>query len=741
MNDERIEEILNVLANEEVPADVHQIAEQTSRDFSRTIMQPRQPRQHFVLELIMKSQITKLAAAAAIVIAVLIGLNIIPTSKHGVAWGELVEHVQRIGTVMYRMTATMKGLPGLPEAQSIDIEMTARMAYDVGFRIDTRTYVGNQEIKTNSYILFEEGPDKGTIITVIPQEKKYIKMQLTEELLAKMEQDNGDPRTMLAEMMKYEYTKLGRDTINGIKVEGIEVTDPNMSLKGGGMFDEFSAQLWCDVETDLPVRMTMRGSTTNGEVVIDMVIDNFDWDVPIDVTELQPNIPEDYELLADTEFGGGKDAEDIAETLGFFAEFADGKYPSSLTGMTVVKEFADALRVKLAGQPSDDGPSKEAMEKIVKLQTMGMTYASMVQDGNDPAYYGDTVTAEFPHAVLMRWKIAEDAYTVIFGDLSIGEATAEELAKLESAPLNTEPKAIKPQPADGTIGTPLAGIKLTWIAGAYVTEHKVYFGTNSDQLPLLAELSDACVVEAPALEQQTTYYWRGDEVQPDGSVVTGDVWSFNTGGLVAWWKLDDGSGSTAADSSGNGLAGALAGDPTWVDGIVGGALMFDGDGDYINVGKNPAFDITNQITVAAWIKVASFEGEWQNIIAKGDTSWRLQRYKDKNTLEFACTGVTVPGTNWSNILGAVDVNDGQWHHIVGTYDGSQICLYVDGKLDVSSNSIGGSIKINDQPVYIGENSEAPQRFWNGLIDDVRVYSYGLSADEVAAISESVLQQE
>jgi beta-galactosidase len=80
----------------------------------------------------------------------------------------------------------------------------------------------------------------------------------------------------------------------------------------------------------------------------------------------------------------------------------------------------------------------------------------------------------------------------------------------------------------------------------------------------------------------------------------------------------------------------------------------------------------------------------------------------------------------------VNVNDGRWHHAAGTYNGSQICLYVDGKLDVSLTA-SGTIKINDHPIYIGENSERPDRFWNGLIDDVRLYSYALTADEVAAI--------
>jgi hypothetical protein len=730
MNRENIEEILKSIGSEDVPAEVRKIAQETSRDFSEPLMRPRQ---HVFLEYIMKSQITKLAAAAVIVIAVLIGLSIIPTGPSGVVWADVVKHVEGIKTVAYHMRATMKGLAEMATDKPINIEMQAKFAYDYGFRIDSCMHVENRKITTNTYVLFDEG----AIVTVVPQEKKYAKLKLTNDILKKMEKENGDPRTMLREMMKNEYTKLGFKTINDTEVEGIEVTDPAM---GGGMFDEIVVQLWCDVETDLPVLMTMKGSAKNGEVLMDMVMDNYEWDAEFDTAELEPNIPDDYELLVDTEFGVGKDGKDFVEALEFFAEFADGKYPSTLTGMSVMKEFTDVLQVKFASDPpSDDGPSEEIMENIVKLQSIGMTYAMMVKDGNDPAYYGDKVTTEFPHAVLMRWKIADDTYRVIFGDLTIEDASSEELAELEALPLNLKSFAINPEPSDGTVGTSLEGMKLSWIPGAYATGHRVYFGTTSDELVLLAEVTEPNYTELPALERETTYYWRVDEVQSDGSVVTGDIWSFNTGGLVAWWKLDDGTGDVATDSAGSGHDGTLVGDTTWADGKIGAALVFDGNDDYIEIGKDPDFDITNQITVAAWIKGNAFDREWQTVISKGDSSWRLQRNQNKGSLEFACTGVVVPGTRWSNILGTVDVNDGQWHHIAGTYDGSQVCLYVDGTLDVSSNSIGGSIKITDQPVLIGENAEKPKRFWNGLIDDVRVYSYALSTADIEDLCEDTFK--
>ena len=331
--------------------------------------------------------------------------------------------------------------------------------------------------------------------------------------------------------------------------------------------------------------------------------------------------------------------------------------------------------------------------------------------------------------------MSDDTYRIIFGDLSIGDVSAEELAELEAVPLNLNSQPIKPEPADGTEGTALTGQKLRWMPGVDAVEHKVYFGTSSDELPLLTTTSGADFDQVPALKRDTTYYWRVDAVLAGGEVTEGELWSLSTGSLVAWWKLDDSSGDLAVDSGPNHIDGATLGDPSWTDGVLGGALQFDGDGDYIDLSNHTDFDLTGQITVSAWIKVDAFDKDWQTIIAKGDSSWRLQRNRGNDALEFSCTGLPVPGSNYGSIYGKTNVNDGQWHHALGTYDGSRISLYVDGRQDVSAD-VKGSIKTNDQSVYIGENAEKPGRFWNGLIDDVRIYSYALSADEVKTLASS-----
>jgi hypothetical protein len=684
-----------------------------------------------IRRIVMNKPLIKLAVAAVIIVAVSIGLNIFLGG--GVALAEVLDKVRDIKTVFYKSKADIKGLPGVPSGQIAHITSEVKLSYDKGVHINSQIQLPRRTIERETYILF----DKRVLYALMPAEKSYIEMTLTDELMEEMDSQGGDPVKLLEAMAGCEHTDLGHDTIDGIKVWGIEATDPVLGTKLGstlssGMFDSIVVRLWVDVETKLPVRLTAKGSSKNGEIAMDLVIDEFKWDIAIDPAEFEPVIPDDYELIGQTTWDVGNEGKDIVEVLEFFAGYADGRYPSSLSTMTVAREIVGPLRRKLGPSLSSEGLPREMLDKLTKLERVGQMYAVLENDGKNPAYYGDKVTAEFPHAVLLRWKISDDMYRVVFGDLSIRDVASDDLAQLEAVPLNSQSKAIKPQRTSGLIGTQIEDLELSWMSGANATGHKVYMGTSADELTLLAEMNDSTSTVVPALERGVIYYWRVDEVQPDGSVVTGDVWSFSPGGLVGFWKLNEGSASTAADSSGNNPHGTIAGDPAWVAGPTGYALKFDGDGDYVDLGNDPSLNITNQITVAAWINVDTFDCEWQAIITKGDGSWRLQRNGTQGSIEFACTGAFVPNALVGSLFGTANVNDGRWHHITGTYDGSTICLYVDGELDVSSEA-DGLIEVNDYNLFIGANAEKSNRNFKGSIDDVRVYSYALSAEEVQAI--------
>jgi len=195
--------------------------------------------------------------------------------------------------------------------------------------------------------------------------------------------------------------------------------------------------------------------------------------------------------------------------------------------------------------------------------------------------------------------------------------------------------------------------------------------------------------------------------------------------LVGWWKLDEGSGTIAYDSSIYGNDGTLVGDPQWVTGRIDGAADFDGDGDYIDCGPDPNFE-PDSITVAAWVNIRTIPTAWMSVVAKGEYSWRLSTVATHPSFFFGINHWEIPG---SSILSTSGVEANEWHHISATYDGATMRLYHDGVLN---NSLASAVGIGtaETNLLIGTNPQAISRYWDGLIDDVRIYKRALTQEEI-----------
>ncbi len=202
--------------------------------------------------------------------------------------------------------------------------------------------------------------------------------------------------------------------------------------------------------------------------------------------------------------------------------------------------------------------------------------------------------------------------------------------------------------------------------------------------------------------------------------------------LVAHYEFE------AVGDFSNSLAGGAAGQPQgdaqviWDGGRGSYVLSLDGEGDYVSFEDGWMGIVGNAITVAAWIQTDAL-ASYDTVAALG-YAWRLFGGTNGNMI-FHCSDTAPTG---SMATGAVNVNDGQWHHVAGMYDGTKYTLYVDGTLDASMDATG---KINTGGSYIGcigahykKNDERdPRRFFDGLIDDVRIYNKALSAGEVQQI--------
>ena len=724
MKPKDIEEILNKLGAEDVPADARQIAREMSEDFSETLMKPKR---YILMEYIMKSPITKLAAAAVLIIAVLLVIDNIGTTS--VALADVLEKVKQVPVFMYRMKMKVTGdmIPNRPGTE-MEQEATIIISKDLGIKMEmtmTDPNSGEQTIQ-QMYVL----PEEKAMFMIIPQQKKYVRMEITDELLTRMKKQSNDPREMIEQISNSKYTELGRSVIEGVTVEGFETTDP--AVYGGAMGDTISIRLWVDIQTWLPVLVEM--DIELGEnMKIQGVIYDYQWDIQVDESEFVPVIPDDFEPLVPGGMKMPEMTEEAAiEGLRLFEEFT-GKYPEDISMMTLMQQVsklrdsqspaAEQFRQKLEQAESDEERIAAIMDLTQPVQSIGLFYMMLVQDKKDPAYYGDKVTPEFPHAVLMRWKTEQGSYRVIFGDLTVEEVTADELAELEAAPLNIKPTAIRPQPADGAPVAFFDDVQLGWMPGAYVNEHKVYFGTSVDQMLLLAEVADSCSVMAPTLEKATTYYWRVDDVQPDGSVTAGDVWSFDTGRLVGFWKFD----GDAVDSSGSENHGTIIGEPNLVTGQIDSALQFDGIDD--SVRTDYAADLPTW-TLALWVKSPAAPSSK----AAGGPVHRESNFQinwDHTSADFrGATGLRVADKWYAAGFSELEANP--WYHLAATYDGENLKAYKNGVLITDNPDPSGPPDKESATLKFAKHANYGDHF-KGTIDDVCLYSYDLSADEVAAI--------
>lgn len=198
--------------------------------------------------------------------------------------------------------------------------------------------------------------------------------------------------------------------------------------------------------------------------------------------------------------------------------------------------------------------------------------------------------------------------------------------------------------------------------------------------------------------------------------------------LIAWWKCDHMEGGKIDDSSDNNFSGTLVGNPKCTAGKTGEALEFDGVDDYVDCGNDAKFDITGQITLSAWVKTNdACKDKHVPYLIKGENTYGLKHHENNN-IEFFIYNDT-----WYPVRFPVDSSfNGVWHHLAGTYDGTQLKLYVDGELKSTSDHFG-PIGVSQSNVNIGRNSDMADRLYSGAIDDVRIYNYALSENDVAAI--------
>lgn len=200
---------------------------------------------------------------------------------------------------------------------------------------------------------------------------------------------------------------------------------------------------------------------------------------------------------------------------------------------------------------------------------------------------------------------------------------------------------------------------------------------------------------------------------------------------VGIWLLDEGSGETFKDASGNGNNGTIKGKSIkWAKGKFGNALEFAGiNSEYAMIEDAPTLDL-EAFTLMAWVNSPKVTGKWQIVASKENRNPTARNYGlflniNSGVVHYSFTNAN----NWRSYDAKTVVTDGQWHHIAATYDRKTFILHVDGAVDAQT-SISDKPDVHDNAIYIGGCPLDGSYAMTGLIDEIAVFKRALTLDEI-----------
>ncbi len=445
----------------------------------------------------------------------------------------------------------------------------------------------------------------------------------------------------------------------------------------------------------------------------------------------------------------GQDAFDGAETGDYFGGNID--YVTLYDSVLSAEEVANLAAPPTAWSPIPVDGATHAATSVDLSWTPGINAAShnvYLSDNLDSVIAGaeDTLKGSPTISQITVGDLAPDTtYYWRVDDLEADGATIH-TGDIWSfwVPPQT---AYDPIPVDGAQFTGPA-VTLSWTAGLGATTHTVYIGDNFDDVNNAVDglPQTETTYDAGLLDKGKVYYWRVDEF--DGTEThKGNLWSFETPpsipitdpNLVGWWKFDGEAFDLGyvIDYSGYDHHGTPVGDLQLVAGYDGGALEFDGDGDYINIDgfkgilANEA-GVQQPLTVTAWVN--STDSGDRTIVSWGTSTSGIR-------IDFRLfSGRLRVEHGAGNRQGDTNLIDGEWHHVAltmvegATISYPEVILWLDGKDDTRAGTDPDAFAITARDdLNIGRRVHNDSRHFLGSLDDVRLYDKALTAEEIALV--------
>jgi hypothetical protein len=414
------------------------LIEKSSRKSLSTIMASEKEKFHsdtvdirdfVVWRMITSRKVVATALAAVIIIGILLGINLFTRqSTESVAWENMIKKIEEIKFYKFQRTMSVIGTYEEVVTEKTEVYRSA----DYGILIN-RYFTGIPSVYTppSEYSIREYGSlSDNTLITAYPGIKKYTTYHLPRKNVYRLH-EFFDIVTYLKMISSFDYEKLDGKIIDGKEVVGFEIIDKKY---GKELFETGVVRIWIDRDTNLPVLYEFLGTVLDKIRIGRIVLDKFEWYEKGDERIFEPDLSE-YQLVAEVEVGPS-DEETCILALQRFAEIADGRYPMNLSHPDALWELSKIYRKRTGGKhfywEEEDFEWEDYAFLRAHLAATGMFYGELFIEYKDVAYHGKVISASDKDLPLLRWKISDEKYRVIFGDLRIEEVRTTELTGIEA---------------------------------------------------------------------------------------------------------------------------------------------------------------------------------------------------------------------------------------------------------------------------------------------------------------------
>jgi fibronectin type 3 domain-containing protein len=319
-------------------------------------------------------------------------------------------------------------------------------------------------------------------------------------------------------------------------------------------------------------------------------------------------------------------------------------------------------------------------------------------------------------------------YYVVSGVNAVAESANSTEASATTIPAS--PTGLTTTPGDGQVA-------LSWNSSTGASSYTILRATSPSgpYTTLATDVTGTSYADTTALPGWTYYYAVAAGNGSGQSQSSASVTTTAAAVALSWLKLDETSGASAADASGNSNAGTLVNTPAWIGGRIVNALGLNGTNQYASLPASVTSNL-HDFTVAAWV-YWNGGGNWQRVFDFGRGTSFYMFLTPKNGANgnprFAIT--TSGGAGEQKIDAPSALATGGWHHIAVTLSGSTGTLYIDGQ------QVGQNTAMTLRPSDLGATtqnwigrSQYNDPYLNGRIDDFRLYAGALSASDIAALA-------